>query len=103
MKELIITTKKKMVEQVNKLFSVEAPNAVTAFVNDYEFLSNDYECKIPVAEDNLVFKRLSRDGEAEYTINKNDYFSLKSGDNRRLVNLVSATELGDNLTATLKG
>ena len=55
------------------------------------------------SEDNLVFKRLSKDGEAEYTINKNDYFSLKSGDNRRLVNLVSATELGDNLTATLKG
>lgn len=59
MKELIITTKKKMVEQVNKLFSVEAPNAITAFVNDYEFLSNDYECKIPVAEDNLVFYNIT--------------------------------------------
>ena len=40
MKELIITTKKKMVEQVNKLFSVEAPNAITAFVNDYEFFDH---------------------------------------------------------------
>lgn len=59
MKELIITTKKKMVQQVNKFFSVESPDAVTAFVNDYEFLSNDYECEIPVSEDGLVFSNVT--------------------------------------------
>lgn len=51
----------------------------------------------------LIFKRLNKDGEAALTITKNDYITLDSGENRRLTNLVSATELGDNLTATLKG
>lgn len=51
----------------------------------------------------LVFKRLDKDGLEALTITKDDYITLDSGENRRLTNLVSATELGDNLTAILKG
>lgn len=58
MKGLIITTKKKMVQSVNK-FSYMKSDAVTAFVNDYEFLSNDYECEIPISEDDLVFSNIT--------------------------------------------
>ncbi len=50
----------------------------------------------------LIFKRLDKDGVEALTITKDDYITLDSGENRRLTNLVSATELGDNLTATLK-
>lgn len=48
----------------------------------------------------LVFKRLDKDGEAALNITKKDYITLSSKTNRRLATLVSATELGDNLTAT---
>lgn len=51
----------------------------------------------------LVFKRLDKDGIAMLTIGKEDYITLDSGDNRRLTKLISATELGDNLEATLRG
>ena len=50
---------------------------------------------------NLVFKRLDRDGEPVYTIGKEMYFDLECGDNRRLVSICSATELGDNVSASL--
>ena len=49
----------------------------------------------------LVFKRLDRDGEAAAAITKNDYITLNSKTNRRLSTITSATELGDNLTASL--
>ena len=51
----------------------------------------------------LIFKRLDKDGIALLTIGKEDYITLDSGENRRLTKLVSATDLGDNLEATLKG
>ena len=49
------------------------------------------------ATDTLVFKRLDRDGEAVYTIDKSKYVDLDSGDNRRLKQITKSTELGDNV------
>lgn len=48
-------------------------------------------------ENKLVFKRLTSSDTAVYNITKNDYFTLKSGDNRRLSEIASITELGDNI------
>ena len=47
--------------------------------------------------DSLVFKRLDKSGNAVWTINKNNYFTLQSRTNRRLGVLYHVTELGDNL------
>lgn len=47
----------------------------------------------------LEFKRLDKDGEAVFTIDKNQYFTLSTKTNRRLTGIVSATQLGDNLEA----
>lgn len=49
--------------------------------------------------DKLRFKRLTADNEVDLPITKEDYIKLTSGDNRRLVEIVSATELGDNVSA----
>ena len=48
---------------------------------------------------NLVFKRLDKDGTPALEITKEDYIELDSKTNRKLTNLVSATELEDNLRA----
>lgn len=50
----------------------------------------------------LIFKRVDVDGEAALTITKEDYISLDSKTNRRLASIVSATELGDNVGASLE-
>ena len=50
----------------------------------------------------LVFKRLSVDGNPVLTISKEDYITLDSKTNRRLTSVVSATELGDNIGASLE-
>jgi hypothetical protein len=50
--------------------------------------------------DNLVFKRLAIDGDPVLTISKSDYIKLDSSDNRRLGGICSATELGNNISAT---
>lgn len=50
---------------------------------------------------NLVFRRLNKDGAADIEITKDKYFTLKSGDNRRLARLCSTTALGDNLETSL--
>jgi hypothetical protein len=50
---------------------------------------------------NLVFKRLSISGPADLTIDKEQYITLESSTNRRLIAITHATELGDNITATL--
>ena len=47
-------------------------------------------------DNRLVFKRMGTSG-TDLTIGKTDYFTLKSGDNRRLSAICSATELGDNV------
>lgn len=53
------------------------------------------------SNDNLVFKRLDRDGEAVKTISKANYITLDSSTNRRLQTICSATELGDNVSASI--
>lgn len=47
--------------------------------------------------DELVFKRLDRDGQAVLTITKDDYYSLETKTNRRLAGICKTTELGDNV------
>lgn len=49
----------------------------------------------------LVFKQLDRDGEAVLTIAKADYITLDSKTNKRLAAICHATELGDNVQASL--
>ncbi len=49
----------------------------------------------------LQFERLNKDGAAVYEIDKSSYFTLDSGDNRRLQTIVHATELGDNVSASI--
>lgn len=50
----------------------------------------------------LIFKTLDKDGAAAYTIDKEQYFTLESGENRRLSALCHTTELGDNVEAALE-
>lgn len=52
-------------------------------------------------EDALVFKRLDKEGEAVKTIDKEKYFTLDSKTNRRLATICHATELGDNVSASI--
>lgn len=54
------------------------------------------------SENTLVFKRLDKSGEAVETIDKEKYITLESGDNRRLASICHATELGDNVLASLE-
>lgn len=50
---------------------------------------------------NLVFKRYDVNGGSVYTIDKNKYFKLDSKTSRRLSTICHATELGDNVSASL--
>ena len=52
------------------------------------------------SERKICFRRLSLDGDADFTIDKEKYFTLSSKTNKRLGTIVSATELGDNLSAS---
>ena len=52
------------------------------------------------ADDILLFKRLDIAEDPVVTINKADYFTLESKENRTLENICSATELGDNVIVT---
>lgn len=49
--------------------------------------------------DILVFKRLSNSSSVDLAITKEDYFSLSSGENRRLASIAATTELGNNVSA----
>ena len=49
----------------------------------------------------IVFKRLDKDGKAVLDIDKNKYFELDSKINRRLSTITHATELGDNVSASM--
>ena len=54
-----------------------------------------------IASNNKIcFRRLSLDGDASFTIDKEKYFTLSSKTNKRLGTIVSATELGDNLSVS---
>lgn len=50
----------------------------------------------------LWFRRLNDDDEPDYHITKEDYFTLSSKTNRRLSAICRATELGDNVTASIE-
>lgn len=52
------------------------------------------------SENKILFRRLSLDGDANFTIDKEKYFTLSSKTNKRLGTIVSATELGDNLSVS---
>ena len=49
---------------------------------------------------NLVFKRLDTESGPVLTVTKNEYFTLKCSDNRRLQTIAAVTELGDNVEAS---
>ena len=51
----------------------------------------------------LTFKRLARDAEPVLVIDKPKYFTLKNKTDRTLTTIVHATELGDNVYASLSG
>lgn len=51
---------------------------------------------------NLTFKRLNVSGDADLIIDKDKYFTLDSNTNRRLSGITHATELGDNVSASLE-
>lgn len=52
-------------------------------------------------ENTLVFKRLDMNGDPVFTISKESYSVLKTSENRRLTSICHATELGDNVEASL--
>lgn len=49
----------------------------------------------------LTFRRLDIAGDAVYAITKDHYYTLDSGANRRLATVCHATELGNNVSASL--
>lgn len=51
--------------------------------------------------DTLVFKRLDKEGTAVKIIDKEQYITLESKTNRRLATVCHATELGDNVSASI--
>lgn len=69
----------------------EALNAVAEATQTIYFINWDWQ---------LVFKRLSNSEAEALVIDKELYYSLDSGENRRLGAITHATELGDNVTAT---
>lgn len=70
----------------------DALNAVAEATQTIYYLDSEWR---------LTFKRLDREGAAVAAITRDKYFSLESGDNRRLAAICSATELGDNYIASL--
>lgn len=70
----------------------EALNAAAEATQSIYFINADNE---------LVFKRLDNIGEPLDTINREQYITLDSKTNRRLSKIMSATELGDNVSAEL--
>lgn len=69
----------------------EALDAVAEVTQTVYFITNERK---------ICFRRLSLDGDADFTIDKEKYFTLSSKTNKRLGTIVSATELGDNLSAS---
>lgn len=70
----------------------EALNAVAEATQTIYYVDN---------EQRLTFKRLNKDDLGVYAIDKNRYIELDSGTNRRLAQIVHATELGDNVSSAL--
>jgi hypothetical protein len=70
----------------------EALNDVAEATQTIYYLNNDNK---------LVFKRLDADGEPVITIGKDNYFTLTNKGEIILSDITSATELGDNIGASL--
>ena len=70
----------------------EALNAIAEATQSIYFINHNNK---------LVFKRLDVTGAAVFNIDKSNYFTLESGTNRRLSAICHATELGDNVIASL--
>lgn len=70
----------------------EALNAVAEATQTIYYLNNEMV---------LTFKRLDIEGAAVLTITKDNYFTLDSSTNKRLTAVAHATELGDNVEASL--
>ena len=69
----------------------EALNAIAEATQTIYFINWDWV---------LTFKRLDQNGSSVLTIDKEKYFELENSDNRRLQTIVSATELGDNVSVS---
>ena len=70
----------------------DALNAVAEATQTIYYINN---------EENLTFKRLDVSGASVLTIDKSKYFSLSSKTNKRLATICHATELGDNVSASI--
>ena len=71
----------------------EALNAVAEVTQTIYYINNNWE---------LTFKSLDMSGEPVLTVDKDRYFSLTNNQNRRLSTICHATELGDNLSASIE-
>lgn len=71
----------------------EALDAIAQATQTIYYISHDWE---------LIFKRLDKEGAALLTIDKEKYITLDSGDSRRLGAICHATELGDNVIASME-
>ena len=69
----------------------EALNAIAEATQTIYYVNSNSE---------LVYKRLDISGNPALTIDKEMYFTLDSGENRRLAIITHATELGDNVSAS---
>jgi hypothetical protein len=70
----------------------EALNAIAEATQSIYFINWDWK---------LCFRRLSNSAAQALLIDKNKYFTLDSGENRRLAKIVHATELGDNVSSAI--
>lgn len=70
----------------------DALNAVAEATQTVYYISSEWE---------LTFKRLDMSGTPALTIDREKYFTLTSKTNRRLAAICHATELGDNVSASL--
>jgi hypothetical protein len=70
----------------------EALNAIAEATQTIYFINWDWV---------LTFKRLDQTADPDLVIDKNKYFELENSDNRRLQTIVSATELGDNVSVSI--
>lgn len=52
-------------------------------------------------ENKLVFRMMWKDAAVASTITKEDYFTLDSGENKRLAKICNTTELGDSVAASI--
>ena len=70
----------------------DALNAVAEATQTIYYINN---------EEKLTFKRLDVSGASVLTIDKSKYFSLNNKTNKRLATICHATELGDNVSASI--